>query len=177
MKTNITIIGMAGVGKTFTGNYLARKLGYEHIEVDKIIPIEAVKLNINENIVSDYEFIKIEENSVLSLFGKSNSIFDTGGSVIYSPVSMEFLKKNSTIIYLEDNAINIKKRFDERTRNVGEVRLIGLTEGKSFDALLQERIPLYEKYADITINIIGVNDAETILNNVVEKISLISSLS
>ncbi|MCK5176932.1 MAG: (d)CMP kinase, partial [Candidatus Aenigmarchaeota archaeon] len=34
---NITLIGMAGVGKSFIGKKLAKKLNYDFIDVDELI--------------------------------------------------------------------------------------------------------------------------------------------
>lgn len=147
-KHNITIIGMAGVGKSHIGKELAGKIGYDYIEVDELISKEATTLGINKYLLPDDEFIKLEEKAILSLEHKRNSVIDTGGSVIYSEKSMEILQSISMIIYFKDSIEDIKERFDVRN----EPHLVGI-ENKSFDELFEERSQLYEKYADDTINV------------------------
>jgi len=175
MKTNITIIGMAGVGKTFTSKYLSEKLGFDHIETDAVISSLAKDIGVDEKDLSDNDFINLEERAILSLDNPSYKVLDTGGSVIYSEKSMDFLKSNSTIIYLEDKLENIRNRFEDRTKNVGEVKIVGMLD-KTFEELLNERIPLYEKYADVTVNIMGTNDPKKVLDHIIEKILPASSL-
>lgn len=158
---NIALIGMAGVGKSFVGKHLADKLGYCYIELDKLITLEANNIGVNSDSLADDEFIKLEEKIVLGLDGKNNSIFDTGGSVIYSDKAMSFLKLNSVIIYLKDSVENITKRFNDR----GEFHLVGIGE-KTFGQLLDERSKLYEKYADFSVEISENRDLQEVLNKI-----------
>lgn len=167
-KNNISVIGMAGVGKTYLGKALARKIGYRCIEIDQLITKEAKKRSLNKNLVSDKEFIRLEEQAILSLRKKHCSIFDTGGSVIYSPKAMSFLKSASAIIYLRDKPKNIKARFDAR----GEIRLIGL-QNKSFDTLLKQRAKLYRKYADIIVDVSRFRSTKKFLDTVIGKVKLV----
>src|ERR1035437_2347698 len=145
---NLTLIGMAGVGKSHTGETLAKNLGFEHIETDQLITVEAGKIGVNKDLLPDNEFIKLEEKVILGLMNKNNSVIDTGGSVVYSEKAMELLKSISKIIYLRDTIGNIKRRFNAR----GEIHLIG-TEGKTFEELFADRVKLYEKYADIVVDV------------------------
>jgi shikimate kinase len=166
MKNNITLIGMAGVGKSYIGERLAIKISYEYIKVDDLITLAAEKIGVKKHLLPDEKFMELEEKAVLSLEGKKNSIFDTGGSVIYSNSAMKWLKENSFIIYLKDKPENIKKRFDER----GEPHLIGI-EGKSFKELLAERIRLYENYADLNIDVSKSNNLEEAVVEIIENIN------
>ena len=150
MKKNISLIGMAGVGKTFTSKILAEKLNYEYISADDLIAEEALKIGANEDLLSDDDFMKLEEEVIVSLKNKVNVVIDTGGSVIYSPKAMEILNEISFIVYLSDSAENIKKRFDDR----GESHLVGMVKGMTFERLLEQRENLYEKYSHIKIDVL-----------------------
>ncbi len=147
-KSNIALIGMAGVGKSYLSKRLAEQLGYEAIEIDELITKEAEKEGLDKATISDAEFIRLEEQAVLSLKGKERCVFDTGGSVVYSESAMQFLKENAQIIYLRDTPERIRERFENRA----PVRLIDLA-GKNFTSLLHERTSLYEKYADEIIEV------------------------
>ena len=149
MTRNISIIGMAGVGKSFTSRTLAHKLGYKYVSADELITQEAGKMGADKNLLSDPAFIGVEESVIVSLRDRTNTIIDTGGSVIYSPRAMAVLDRISFIVYLADSLRNIKKRFNER----GEPHLVGMVEGMSFEKLLAQREKLYEKYAHVKINV------------------------
>ena len=86
-----------------------------------------------------------------------NSIISPGGSVVYGEKAMQHLKEISVIIYLELSYTAIKSRL-------GDLRERGITlkEGQSLKDLYLERVPLYEKYADITVNEMKKSLAKTI---------------
>jgi shikimate kinase len=166
MKRNISLIGMAGVGKSFTSKILASKLGYEYVCIDKIIAEEAHKLNLNTYLLSDSDFISLEEKATCSLRHKVNAVIDTGGSVVYSQKSMDILSKISFIVYLTDSLENIKRRFDSRE----EHHLVGMAEGVTFEKLLLDRDKLYSKYSNSIINISEHSD--DLINKIIKEYNL-----
>jgi shikimate kinase len=80
---------------------------------------------------------------------------------------MLFLKSISKIVFLNASLQDIKRRpvdFSERG-------IIGLKE-KGLPALFNERLPLYKKYADVTIDLEDFNKdsiAELIINAVFQR--------
>ena len=81
---NITLIGMAGVGKSVTGKELAKRLDYGFIDIDEIIEKKAnLKLQQIIDDLGDDKFLAIEERTVLGLDKLENCIISPGGSVIY----------------------------------------------------------------------------------------------
>jgi shikimate kinase len=165
IKSNIALIGMAGVGKSFIGKHLAEKIGYDYIEADKLIDNEAGRIGTKKEQLTDDEFIRLEERVIIGLSDKRNAVIDTGGSAIYSKKAMESLKSNAIVIYLRDSAENTKKRFDAR----GKPHLVKIGE-KSFGELFQERNGLYEKYSNITVNASDNNNLQDILDEISLKI-------
>ncbi|MGA9452533.1 MAG: shikimate kinase [Verrucomicrobiia bacterium] len=149
MKRNISIIGMTGVGKSFTSKSLADRLGYNYVSADELITKAAGKMGADMNLLSDTAFIGVEESVIVSLQDKTNAVIDTGGSVIYSPKAMGVLDRISFIVYLSDSLKNIKRRFDNRE----EPHVVGMAVGMSYEKLLAQREKLYEKYAHIQINV------------------------
>lgn len=95
-------------------------------------------------------FAQIEEAVLLELDLK-NYIVSTGGSAVYYPKAMEHLKKNSTIVYL-------KTPLSKLLRNIRNMdsRGISVKPGQTFEDLYNERCPLYEKYADVTVSTEGL---------------------
>ena len=162
---NITLIGMAGVGKTTVGKELAKRLNYKFIDIDNLIE-EKNKMKLQQIVSSfgDEKFIEIEEKAVLELGRLENTIISTGGSIIYSKNAMNYLKNNSKIVFLNGSFETIEKNLkNQRTR--GLVRL-----KTSLKELFYERLPLYRKYADISINVPDPFDIEGIIKEITNKI-------
>ncbi len=146
-KTNITLIGMPASGKSSVGVVLAKRLGKKFVDTDIVIQ-EKYGKNLKELIEEhgDEGFREIEDE-VNATLDVNNSIISPGGSVVYGEKAMKHLKEISVIIYLELSYTAIKSRL-------GDLRERGITlkEGQSLKDLYLERVPLYEKYADITVN-------------------------
>lgn len=147
MKSNITLIGMPGAGKSTTGIILAKNLGLGFIDTDVLIQInqqKSLQQIINE---SDHLNLRaIEEAEILKL-KLENHVIATGGSVAYSDKAMEHLQRISTIIFLEVDFEEIRQRI----RNF-ESRGIAKAQHQTFNDLFLERQVLYKKYAAITID-------------------------
>lgn len=144
---NITLIGMAGAGKSTIGMALAKKLGYSFIDVDPLIEKKSgMSLQALINTRGDSALINFEEQLVLELEETENCIISPGGSVIYSDKAMKHLKKVSKLVFLDPPFKSIVKRIP----NAKERGIVGLGE-KSLKEIFDERIVLYRRYADIII--------------------------
>ena len=154
---NIVLIGMPGVGKSTVGVILAKMIGYHFVDTDILIQEQENRL-LCDIIESDgvEGFLKIE-NKINSNINITDSVIATGGSVIYGKEAMEHLGEIGTIIYLK-LPYNI---LDERLENI-QGRGVVLKDGQGLHDLYEERIPLYEKYADIVIDEEGLSVEETI---------------
>lgn len=148
MKRNITLIGMPGAGKSTIGVVLAKVLGFDFIDSDLLIQKAEGKLlwQIMRDVGND-GFNEIEER-VNSTIDTQNSVISTGGSVIYGPKAMEHLRSISTVVYLKVNCSTLKRRLGDL-----EKRGVVLKPGQTLPELYEERVPLYEKYAHITVNV------------------------
>ena len=154
---NIVLIGMPGVGKSTVGVILAKMIGYHFVDTDILIQEQENRL-LCDIIESDgvEGFLKIE-NKINSNINITDSVIATGGSVIYGKEAMEHLGEIGTIIYLK-LPYNI---LDERLENI-KGRGVVLKDGQGLHDLYEERIPLYEKYADIVIDEEGLSVEENI---------------
>ena len=153
---NIILIGMPGCGKSTVGVLLAKILGYAFIDSDLLIQArEGKKLYqiINEN---GEEYFKAVENAVNASINTKNTIIATGGSVVYCKEAMEHLKSIGTIVYIKITPEQLLKRIN----NIA-TRGVVIKKGETLLDLYRERSPLYEKYADITVE----SSDSDILNN------------
>ena len=159
-KNNITLIGMPASGKSSVGVVLAKRLGKSFVDVDIVIQ-EQYGMKLKEIIAKygqdGFRQIEDEVNAKLQV---ENSIISPGGSVIYGEKAMENLKNISTVIYLELSYNAIKSRLGDLNE-----RGVTLKKGQTLKSLYNERVPLYKKYADIT-----VNEMKKSLSDIVDEI-------
>lgn len=146
MKNNIILIGMPGCGKSTIGVVLAKAAGYAFIDSDLEIQSHmGMRLfEIIEKVGND-GFRLIEEKVNLAL-SPEKTVIATGGSAIYGRKSMEHFKKIGKVVYL-------KLPYEEIRHRLGDLnqRGVAVRPEQSLKDLYEERIPLYEAYADITI--------------------------
>ncbi|WP_394524189.1 shikimate kinase [Lacrimispora sp. JR3] len=156
-QDNITLIGMPGSGKSTIGVLLAKRLGYSFVDVDIVIQEQEKRL-LKEIIAEEGDdgFLEIE-NRVNRELSASHSVIAPGGSVIYGREAMEHLKDISIVIYLKLSYENLR----ERLGNLVD-RGVVLKNGMTLKDLYDERIPYYEKYADITIDETGLEAGKVV---------------
>lgn len=154
---NVILIGMPACGKSITGVVLAKTMRKNFIDTDLMIqekeerPLQEI---INES-GNDY-FRKVEEE-VLCSVETTNSVISTGGSAIYYDAAMKHLKEQGTVVYLKVALETIEARLNNiKTRGVT------MEKGATIASLYEERIPLYEKYADVTIEADGFEVEDTV---------------
>lgn len=158
---NVILIGMPGVGKSTVGVVLAKKLGYAFVDADLVIQSREGKLLheiISERGVEG--FWEVEE-SVGKSIEAHRTVIATGGSAVYGPKAMEHYKKIGTVIYLSLPLKGIRERLGDL-----DERGVTLRKGQDLNSLYTERLPLYEKYADIKVECGGLE-----IREIVERIA------
>lgn len=144
---NIVFIGMPGVGKSTIGVILAKILGYQFVDADLLIQQHEGRL-LREIIEQDgLEGFLSVENRVNAGICADKTVIATGGSVVYCEGAMKHLSEIGTIVYLKLSYDLLNKRL----RNL-KGRGVVLKEGQDLKGLYEERVPLYERYADIIID-------------------------
>lgn len=158
-KENIILIGMPGAGKSTIGVILAKVLGYHFVDADIVIQEQEKRL-LHEIIEQEGVdgFLAIE-NRVNSQIEEEKAVISTGGSVVYGKEAMEHFAQTGTIIYL-------KLGYEALEKRLGDLhgRGVVLREGQNLKTLYEERIPLYEKYAHLTVEEDGLSVEETLQN-------------
>ncbi|MBO5153399.1 MAG: shikimate kinase [Eubacterium sp.] len=149
-RDNIVLIGMPGVGKSTVGVVLAKNMGYSFVDSDLLIQEQEGKLLheiIEERGLDGFNEVENQVNSSIDI---SRAVIATGGSVVYGAQAMEHLKQIGTVVYLS-------LPFEELSERLGDLneRGVSIRDGQTLEDLMQERTPLYEKYADVTIDCEG----------------------
>ena len=144
---NVILIGMPGAGKSTIGVVLAKSLGYRFIDSDLVIQEKEGRL-LHEIIseVGDDGFREIE-NRVNASIEMTKTVLATGGSAVYGKEAMEHLRKVGKIVYLKQSYDEIKNRLGDLSK-----RGVSIKKGQTLKDLYDERVPLYEDYADIEID-------------------------
>lgn len=155
MRSNVTLIGMPGAGKSTVGIILAKTLGLGFIDTDVLIQEHRQKTLQQILDQSDHLHLRaIEEAEVLDL-AVNGQVIATGGSVAYSEKAMTHLRQISTIVFLQVSFGEIKRRI----RNFA-TRGIAKAKNQTFHELFDERQILYNRYADIIIPCDGLDQEE-----------------
>lgn len=157
---NIVLIGMPGAGKSTVGVVLAKKLGYEFLDSDLVIQKEAGKRLPDMIDQHGHDGFLAVENRINSAIDVSQHVIATGGSAVYGAAAMAHLRQIGTVVYLRLPFEAIVERLGDLTD-----RGVSMRDGQTLFDLYQERSPLYEEYAEVTI------DCENLeLRDVVAKI-------
>lgn len=146
-KNNIVLIGMPGSGKSTVGVLLAKATGKGFVDTDLLIQSQtgsSLQTIVNTR---GYEALRDEEERVLSTLDVSNHVIATGGSAVYSEKAMEHLRKDSLIVFLNVSLESVRMR-------IGDFSLRGISKRpeQTLDDLFNERLALYKRYADLTID-------------------------
>ena len=163
---NVILIGMPGSGKSTVGVLLAKRLGFSFVDVDIVIQ-EKEKRLLKEIIAQEgIDGFMAVENRINASLDADRSVIAPGGSVIDGKEAMEHLREISTIVYLKLSYEDVKKRLGNLVD-----RGVVLKDGMTLLDLYNERVPYYERYADITVDETGQTVGETVdyLRDLIEK--------
>lgn len=151
----VTLIGMAGAGKTTIGRLLSARLGWAHVDTDHLIeayfgrPLQGIFDDLGRE-----RFIKAEEE-VVSRVALKRTVISTGGSVVYGPEAVEQLKLLGPVVHLEPGLKAARTRVGDASG-----RGLAIADGQSFSDLYNERKPLYEAAANLTVTSSGSSPEE-----------------
>ncbi len=154
---SVILIGMPSSGKSTLGVLLAKNLGYSFIDSDIVIQEREGKLLhelIDERGTDG--FLRAEESANLSITS-DRAVIATGGSVVYCEKAMGHLRTLGKFVYL-------KIPYDEMCRRLGDFshRGVIVREGSTLEDMYRERTSLYEKYADLTVDVSRADFADSV---------------
>lgn len=142
-KNNLILIGMPGSGKSTLGVLLAKHLGMSFCDTDLLLQCQT-GMRLADLLAARGKAAFIEaEGELLARWTGECTVVATGGSAVYSEAGMRNLKRLGWTLYLEVPSVEIMRRIGR-----ADGRGIAAHPGQPLNALLEERRPLYERYAD-----------------------------
>ncbi len=165
---NIVLIGMPGAGKSTIGVLLAKRMAMDFVDTDVLIQTSQQRtLQTIVDADGQAALRKIEEDVLLSLT-RQHCVIATGGSAVYSVRAMNYLKTNSVVVFLDVDLATLEARVKDFSE-----RGLAKDPDQTFAQLFAERLPLYQKYADITIKSAGQNPEDLCAEIVSELMSVL----
>ena len=156
-----------GSGKSTIGPILANVLGYEFVDLDKLIEKETKK-SVTQIFADEGEeaFRNQELNTLKKILKNKKYIISLGGGTIQSKKTLNLLKQNGILIYLEVEIEMLYKRLRNKTNrpvilNIDGEKLSEIELKKKINLLLEKR-KLYYEMAFLTINISATTVGETV---------------
>ena len=147
---NIVFIGMPGAGKSTVGVVIAKIFGYRFIDSDLLIQTQ--EGDILEHLIDKYGidgFLAVE-NQVNRDIVTSQTVISTGGSVCYCDEALKHMAEHAVIVYIKTDYETLHQRLGDLHE-----RGVVIRKGSTLYDLYCERTPLYEKYADLTVDVGG----------------------
>ena len=159
---NIVLIGYRCCGKTTVGRLLARKLGREFLDTDRLIEAKTgipIDSYVSQNGWQDFR--AVEKEVVEAIASRDGSVISTGGGVVIDQGSVGNLRKTGWVVWLDTNAPDIKDRMTKEGK-AGRLRpsLSGGGPLDEIDEILNERTPFYELARDYTVDTNGQTPEE-----------------
>lgn len=161
----ITLTGMPGAGKSTVGVLLAKLSALAFSDTDLDIQTQA-GATLQEIVDSRGHLAlrAIEEDILLSV-PLHGAVIATGGSVVYSEAIMQRLRAAGPVVYLRVSLATLERRVA-----AAPPRGIASDAGHSFADIYRERTPLYERYADLSVDA-ETGDPQQVANRILAQLA------
>ncbi|NDH14154.1 MAG: shikimate kinase [Actinobacteria bacterium] len=172
MAPRAIIIGAPGAGKTSVGRRVAERLGVEFHDSDAAIEKRAGK-PVSDIFLSDgeAEFRRLEREVIAESLADVDGVLSVGGGAVLDPDTREAFSHH-TVVWLEVDLGNATKRVG---MNSARPLLMGNVRG-TMTTMLNERTPLYEEVATVTVETSG-RPLKDVVDDVVAELKRVGTPS
>jgi len=147
-----------GAGKSSVGVCLRRRTRLKLFDTDKIVtsklgmPISEIFSKQGEN-----KFREAETKALQTLSSSEPLVIVTGGGIVLRDENLDLLKRLGVVVWLEADEETLFKRA---SRAGNRPLLQRKNPRRAFTQMLQARLPLYAKIADIRVDTSVLTDEE-----------------
>ena len=151
LKKPIVFVGLMGCGKTAIGTMLAKEVGVDFIDTDRVVE-QMADATISEIFARDGEdfFRHVEQRTICRILKKREGkglVVATGGGAFMNDKTRECVKNTAISLWLK---ADVEVLLERVSRNKKRPLLAGKDRRKVLENLIEKRYPVYEK-ADIII--------------------------
>lgn len=152
-RSNLVLLGLPGAGKSTIGARLARYFKRPFLDTDRLI--EDFTGRSLQQIVDAEGAVQLRaiEAQIVSGLEVQETVIATGGSVVYSETTMRHLESQGLLLYLRARSETIYERIGDYSQ-----RGIARLPGQSIASVIEERLPLYERYANVVVDVDGLSE-------------------
>lgn len=148
----VTLIGMAGAGKSTVGRLVAAGLAWGLLDTDDLL-CAAYGRGLQEvyDLLGREKFLVAEEELVAAL-DVARCVISTGGSVVYGPRAVARLRALGPVAHLHADLDSVASRVAHNPQ-----RGLCIAPGQTLAELCAEREPLYRAAADFILDSSGLS--------------------
>ncbi len=151
---NVVLIGMPGCGKSTIGVLLAKSTAREFIDTDLVIQAREHRTLHQIAVAKGRDGFRDVECAAICSLDCRDAVISTGGSVVYRTAAMEHLQATGIIVFMEVSLAVLEERLGDL-----DARGVSRNPGQTLASLMDERRPLYQRYADITLDLSAMDHA------------------
>lgn len=170
---NVLLCGLPGAGKTTVGKQLANELKLSFLDTDCILERryaerEGRALTCREiyQIMGERYFRALEAEAVGSLSASVGAVISLGGGALENTSALDTIGRLGTLIYLQADPDSVLRRISAGGL---PAYLAGEDPRRAFERLVKKRVPLYRRYAAMTIATEG-KEIHAVVANIVERL-------
>lgn len=164
---NIILMGPPGAGKTTVGRIVGQKLDCPVIDIDDDVLETTWNMSVSEKLqdVGNEQFLE-EEGKALLKFSASGSVISLTGSNPMHAASMQHVKQNGIVVYLDVPTAVIMSRL----KSMKVDRIVGQGPDTSLKDILQFRKQFYKRWYDVRVLCGGDVAAEVVAEKVLDAV-------
>jgi shikimate kinase len=167
-KNNIYLIGPMAAGKSTIGKLLAKRLNMEFYDTDaEIISCTGVEISLIFELESEEGFRARETNQLQLLSKLDGAVVATGGGIVLKKINRDILKKTGWVIYLQ---CSVEQQLSRTKFDTKRPLLQIDNPKKKLEELMQQRAPLYESLADVTVST-NKTSSRKVISSIIRQLS------
>ena len=155
---SVVLIGMMGAGKSTVGDCLQQRTGFALFDTDEMVRSRfGMPISKIFSVHGEDKFREAETETLRALATGESAVIVTGGGIVLREENLQLLKRLGAVVWLAaDEETLFKRASRDRNRPLLERK----NRRKMFAQLLQARLPLYTKIADIRVDTSVLTDQE-----------------